>query len=457
MSRLVVVSNRLPSGSTPSGGLVVALQDALADGGLWVGNSNKLTDTPADRLTRHEGGKFTRMSFDLTEEEQRDFYLGYSNSVLWPLCHDRVDLMELLPQYLESYRAVNKRIAKMIARELQPDDRIWVQDYHFLSLGYELRQLGVTQPIGFFLHIPFPGPNAFAALSHGQEVCRWIAAFDLFGLQARRDVSACLQVFRTAKGAELLLNGRMKLEDQIVQVASFPIAIDPEEFARTARNAPTAGLDDAAATIIGVDRLDYSKGLPQRFRAYGHLLDAHPELSGQVALLQIAPPTREAVKAYQDIRDELEQLSGHINGAHATLDWTPIRYIHRSVPRERLAGLYRGARVGLVTPLADGMNLVAKEYVAAQDADDPGVLILSKFAGAAEQLFNGALIVNPHDIAEMAEAMNLALNMPLGERRERYQSMRKVLADKDVAWWREQFLTALSASWQSSQPQMDPA
>ncbi len=453
MGRLIVVSNRLPLGDTSSGGLVVALKDALTDGGVWIGNSGKIAKEPSSELRDHPGAPFQRLSFDLTRAEYRNFYLGYSNSVLWPLCHGRADLLELQPAYLEAYREVNRRIARMVADVAEPDDRIWVQDYHLFPLAHELRALGVEAPIGFFLHIPFPGPMEFQALSNGRELCQWIAAYDLMGLQASRDVASCLQVFRQVPGAQILLNGQLKLEDRIVRVASFPIAIDPVEFAHMAEKAPVRTLSEEADLVIGVDRLDYSKGLPQRFRAFGHLLDDRPDLAGRVGLLQIAPPTREEVKAYQDIREELEQLSGRINGAHATLGWTPIRYIHRAVDRARLAGLFREARVGMVTPLADGMNLVAKEYVAAQNPEDPGVLVLSKFAGAVEQMSGGAIIVNPHDIAEMAEALAQALVMPLEERRRRYEAMAAVLRDQDIAWWRERFLSALSYSWKEHQAQ----
>ena len=439
MGRLVVVSNRLPLGENPSGGLVVALREALASGGVWIGNSGESAEEPADELTAHPGAPFERLSFDLTAEEHRDYYLGYANSVLWPLCHFRVDLMQMRPEYLSAYRRVNRRIARLVSGEVRPGDRIWVQDYHHLPLAHELRALGVEAPIGFFLHIPFPGPMAFQALPNSEEVAAWIASFDLFGLQTERDVAACREAFRTAGGARV--DGeRFELNGQRPRVAAFPIGIDVDEFADIAAQAgPRPG---GPASIIGVDRLDYSKGLPQRFRAFGELLERRPDLTGEITLLQIAPPTREEVLAYRNIREELERLSGAINGEHATLDWTPIRYIHRAVPRERLATLYRHARIGLVTPLADGMNLVAKEYVTAQDPEDPGVLILSKFAGAIEQM-EDAVIVNPHDSEEMAGAIVTALWMPMKERRARHAALMSGLRTRDVHWWRTAFLSAL--------------
>ena len=447
MSRLVVISNRLPLGDSPSGGLVVALQDALAGGGVWIGNSGRPVDAVEERLTPHPGAPFDRLSFDITHEEHENYYAGFANSVLWPLCHGRVDLMRMRPDYPSAYRRVNRRIARLVADVIEEGDRIWVQDYHHLPLAYELRQLGVSNPIAFFLHIPFPGPMAFQALPNAAETARWIAAFDLFGLQSQRDVASCFEVFRTVPEASILLDGRISLRGDVVRVASYPIGIDVDEFARLAAAAPPRDTE-GRAIVIGVDRLDYPKGLPQRFRAFGALLDRRPDLAGKLELLQIAPPTREEVEAYREIREELERLTGAVNGAHADLDWTPIRYIHRPVPRDRLAGLFRAAYVGLVTPLADGMNLVAKEYVAAQDPADPGVLILSKFAGAAEQMTE-ALIVNPHDDEDMVQAIVTALWMPLEERRQRHRSMMEGLRERDVHWWRRTILDSLTRAVRS--------
>ncbi len=440
MSRLVVVSNRLPLGPDPSGGLVVALEDALEGGGLWIGNSGKTRSHAGDTLTSHSGAPFDRLSYDLSSREHREYYLGFSNAVLWPLCHGRVDLIEMKTEDLHTYRNVNRKVARIVAAQLREDDRIWVQDYHHLPLAHELRKLGVTNPIAFFLHIPFPGPMAFQALPNGAEIARWIADYDLFGLQAKRHVAACLQALRTVEGAEFLGGGHVRLGGKTVEIASFPIGIDVDDFAQMAEGAEPR--PDRPDTIIGVDRLDYSKGLPERFRAFEALLTRRPDLHGEVELLQIAPPTRGEVRAYREIREEIEGLTGAINGAHADLDWIPIRYIHRAVPRDRLAKLFRRARIGLVTPLADGMNLVAKEFVAAQDPEDPGVLILSKFAGAAEQMTE-ALIVNPHDTEEMVHHIVTARSMPLRERKRRHAALMASLRKNDVHHWRRSILEAL--------------
>ena len=440
MSRLVVVSNRLPLGPNPAGGLVVALADALEGGGLWIGNSGKTRSHAGDTLTSHSGAPFDRLSYDLSAREHREYYLGFSNAVLWPICHGRVDLIEVRTEDLHTYRNVNRKVARIVAAQLREDDRVWVQDYHHIPLAHELRKLGVTNPIAFFLHIPFPGPMAFQALPNAAETARWIASYDLFGLQAKRHVAACLQALRTVEGAEIGAGGRVTLGEETVEIASFPIGIDVDDFAAQAVGAERR--PDRPDTIIGVDRLDYSKGLPERFRAFESLLTRRPDLHGEIELLQIAPPTRSEVRAYREIREEIEGLTGAINGAHADLDWTPIRYIHRAVPRERLAKLFRRAKIGLVTPLADGMNLVAKEFVAAQDPEDPGVLILSKFAGAAEQMTD-ALIVNPHDMEEMVHHIVTARSMPLRERRRRNDALLATLRENDVHHWRRSVLSAL--------------
>ena len=322
---------------------------------------------------------------------------------------------------------------------------IWVQDYHFLPLAHELRANGVESRIGFFLHIPFPSAAALSALPQREEFHEWIASFDLVGLQTRADVARCIDVFRTHPEGEVLRDGRIKFRSSIFQVLSFPIGIDVEEFvtaSETAANEPTLDLGSAGKLIIGVDRLDYSKGLQNRFMAFGRYLDNLAEGDPRATLLQIAPPSREEVLAYRQTRDELEAIAGHINGEHAELDWTPIRYIHRALQREKLVPLYRRADVGLVTPLVDGMNLVAKEYVAAQDPADPGVLILSRSAGAAEDMTD-AILVNPYDIDEMAEAISSAIAMPKEERIRRNDALLQVIRDSDISIWTENFLSSL--------------
>jgi trehalose 6-phosphate synthase len=445
--RLIVVSNRVPLNGQGSGGLVVALHEALVseDEGVWVG-SEPVEGEPPHHLQEHDdAAPYQKLTFGLTEADQNDYYLGYANSVLWPLCHRRSDLIDYESRFHEAYQRVNQRLAGMLAEIVQPEDRLWIHDYHFFPLAWHLRRLGVRNRIGFFLHIPFPHPSELPALPDRDVFAEWISAYDLVGLQTERDVATCLEMFRVEAKAEFLRQGRVRHNGRIVRLKAFPIGIDVDVMRHAAEN-PEAWtrlkLDPTERLLIGVDRLDYSKGIVNRVEAFGAYLDARGPKEPRATLLQIAPPTRENVQAYAEIRDQLEQLTGHINGTHSEIDWTPIRYIHRMIAREQLAGLFRRADAALVTPLADGMNLVAKEYVACQNPEDPGVLILSRFAGAAEQL-DAALMVNPYDHDEMARAIDRALEMELWERKERYQSMFKEIEAHDIGWWRTEFLGAL--------------
>ena len=445
--RLIVVSNRVPSDGPPSGGLVVALHDCLKErGGIWYGTSGHIADAPSDTFDQVPGDGYEMQTFDLTQEEHEGYYLGYANSVLWPLCHRRADLMALRAGDFEVYLNVNRRLARMMARHLKPDDMVWIHDYHFLPLATCLREEGVTATIGYFHHIPFPAVHDLMALPEHDIFPEWIASFDLVGLQSRRDVAAALEMYRSLVGAEQLRDGSLHYRDRPFEVRSFPIGIDATSFAEVAGRADGRTLLNLAAgerLVIGVDRLDYSKGLNNRLKAFGTYLEGRDDGDPRVSLLQIAPPTREEVAAYQDIRDELERISGQVNGLHSDLSWTPIRYIHRGIPRDTLASLYRAADVGFVTPFCDGMNLVAKEYVAAQSPDDPGVLILSQFAGAAESM-TSALIVNPYDIGSMADALRTALSMTLEERRDRHAALFETVMTEDVAHWTDDYLATMT-------------
>ena len=443
--KLIVVSNRIPSGDIPSGGLVVALHAALAEtGGIWIGSASE-TGTPSETFETIGATPYQRLAFRLSPEEEENYYLGFANSVLWPLFHRRGDLVDVRAEYEADYIGVNRRLARMIAELAQPDDLLWIHDYHFLPLAHFLRELGVTCRIGFFLHIPFPNTADLGVLPNPVDFAEWIAAYSLVGLQTRADVARCLEMFRADPRAEFMTNGSVKFGKRFVSVLSFPIGIDVEDFARAADVAEPNifGSEHPGEFIIGVDRLDYSKGLPNRFLAFERYLENRTK-DRRPTLIQIAPPTREAVAAYQDIRQELEVISGHVNGRFAELDWTPIRYIHRPVDRAQIATLFRKARACLVTSMADGMNLVAKEFVAAQDPDDPGVLILSRFAGAAEDMTD-ALSVNPYDLDDIAQAIEIALTMDLAERQERQGACLEVVRKTDVAIWSKSFLSRLSA------------
>ncbi|AZQ69000.1 trehalose-6-phosphate synthase [Silicimonas algicola] len=445
MGRLVVVSNRIPGDGAPSGGLVVALHDTLSKrGGVWIGSSGETHDVPSTSLREVGSTPYRRLAYDLSHEDHEEFYLGYSNSVLWPLFHYKPDLIDLHDGYFDRYAEVNRRVAKMVADVLEPDDLLWIHDYHFLPLAQELRALGVTNRIGFFLHIPFPNAQNLPALPEAREVPHWLAACDLVGLQTKRDVAACRESLRVSEQVEFLGESTIRCGGRTFTLAHFPIGIDAKGFAELARTAPAPTMAVAANTkiVLGVDRLDYSKGLVHRFQGFGAFLEHRQPGSMRATLLQIAPPSRSDVEAYADLREQLDMISGSINGAHAELDWTPIRYIRRPVDRDALAAIYRRSAAALVTPLADGMNLVAKEYVAAQDPEDPGVLILSHFAGAVEQL-EEAIVVNPYDATNMAEGIEQALTMPLDERQRRHASLWRNVCEEDVEWWTRRFLDRL--------------
>jgi trehalose 6-phosphate synthase len=449
--RLVVVSNRLADPRRPAaGGLAVAVGDALAaTGGLWFGWSGKVCERGAGELHLQHAGKVTLATVDLSPEDHAAYYEGYSNRVLWPVFHYRLDLADFDAGHLEGYRRVNQLFARKLLALLRPNDTIWVHDYHLIPLAEELRALGCTQRIGFFLHIPLPPPQILAAIPSHEWLMRALFAYDLVGLQSRTDLQHFTRFVGGEAGAQRLPDDHWRAFGTVVRVKAFPIGIDVDEFQLLAASPESIETRETLRTeyaqrrlLVGVDRLDYSKGLPQRLRAFRRLLDDHPHARRSATLIQVATPTREGVDAYADIRHELESLSGEINGRYGELDWMPVRYIHRTMARRRLPGLYQAGRVALVTPLRDGMNLVAKEYVAAQDPADPGVLVLSRFAGAAEQM-REALIVNPYDTAGTAAALQQALSMPIDERRERHAALMKTLREEDLHWWRQTVLDAL--------------
>ncbi|HEV7254055.1 MAG TPA: trehalose-6-phosphate synthase [Mesorhizobium sp.] len=456
MGRLVIASNRTAVPGQPrAGGLAVALADALTErgGGAWFGWSGEVVNQEATGVRTIREADIEFALADLTRAECDGYYHGFANKSLWPVFHYRIDLAAFDESDFQTYEAVNRRFGRLLAHETRPGDTVWVHDYHFLLLGEEMRAAGWEGPLGFFLHIPFPAPEVLMAVPQHQALVRGLCAFDLVGFQAERDVANFRRYLVEQAGGELLDDGRLFAFGRVLEAAAFPIGTDPDDIKRLAegeegRDAATRLARTIAdrALVIGVDRMDYSKGLPNRMEAFGRLLDEHAELHNKVSFVQIAPPSREAVEAYQALRTELDRLAGQINGDYADLDWTPIRYLARSYSRGALAGIYRLARVGLVTPLYDGMNLVAKEFVAAQEPDDPGVLVLSEFAGAAEQM-REAILVNPHDIGGMASAVHDALEMPVEERRERWEILRRGIAEQSIAWWRRGFLDALDASF----------
>jgi trehalose 6-phosphate synthase len=448
LRRIVLASNRVMNltAAAQAGGVSVALADILkTERGLWFGWSGDVTgrdQPPGDARMVKVGANSALATLPISEDEHRDYYLGYSNSVLWPVFHNRLDLAQFEAGFHPSYSAVNRRFAQQLHKLLEPDDIIWVHDYHLIPLAEELRKLGVTAPIGFFLHIPAPPPQTFLAIPEYRDLARSLSAYDLIGVQTQADVANLITFFEDAVAGRILQDGRINVLERRLAITSFPVGINVPDF-QSATPAPMlAQATPAALRIIGIDRLDYTKGLPQKFRAYERFLEKYESYRGRVVLSQIAPPTREDVEAYSDIRRTLEHLSGSINGRFGEMDWVPIHYIHRTAARKRLRDIYRASRICLVTPLRDGMNLVAKEYIAAQDADDPGVVILSRFAGAAEQL-KEALIVNPYNIEEVADAIKTGLEMPLEERKQRHAALFKSIATYDTFTWRKSFMRAL--------------
>jgi trehalose 6-phosphate synthase len=381
---------------------------------------------------------------------------------LWPLFHYRVDLAEYERGFAGGYERVNARFADTVYPLIEQDDLVWVQDYHLIPLGRELRKRGCTNRIGFFLHIPWPPMGLLLSLPSHRELVESLFSYDVIGFQTQDSLDTFLEYVRVQLEGEVDDQGYARLGEQLVHAIVCPIGIDTQAFmaaakgprARKAFERMMISADDRAM-IIGVDRLDYSKGLQERFLGYERFLTTRPDSEGRVFLLQIAPPSREDVQSYQEIRASLDSLSGRINGEHATVEWVPIRYVNKGYPRDELAGMYRAARIGLVTPLRDGMNLVAKEYVAAQDPDDPGVLILSRFAGAAEQL-RDAILINPHSAEEIADAIGQALAMPLAERKDRWRTLVENVEREDVLWWRRIFTDALEASRDAAPPAADP-
>ena len=423
-----------------AGGVAVVLAHIVRTRkALWFGWNGEVK--PADQVDalKRQGRIATA---PLSDIEYAGYYPGYANSVLWPVFHNRLDLAKFEAGFFEQFLDVNRRLAGLLQTMLNPDDVIWVHDYELIPFAAALRRRGVANPIGFFLHIPFPPWQTFLAVPEHKELATALAAYDLIGLQTRADVANLLNYMSNGVHGRIVPDGRVRVFDRLVSIASFPVVIDMAEFAKAKRAGKLVQARSPVSRIVGVDRLDYTKGLPQKFKAFGRLLDKYPQYQRQVVLTQIAPPTRESIEGYSNIRHELETLAGSINGRLGELDWVPIHYIYRSTPRRTLGDVYRSSRVCMVTPLRDGMNLIAKEYVAAQGAADPGVLILSKFAGASEEMAD-ALIVNPYSVEETAEAIRHALEMTLAERCERHGALLARVQKNDAAAWSQSFLEHL--------------
>lgn len=454
---LVVVSNRvcLPKADEPmTGGLAAALLPAVASSGaIWVGSSGRLCErTDGQSLVDVQAlGTGAVAQVDLPAAHYRGFYEGFANSCLWPVLHSRTDLIRGTVADYSSYREVNAFMARALIRFAKSDATFWIHDYHFLPLASELRRLGVTQPIGFFLHTPFPIRPVAVGLPHHQELIRAMLSYDLIGFQTDEDLANFVDYLDHELRVPVV-DGVVRSAQGPVRLQSFPIGIDVRAFAERAMKSMTRPEVARLRTslhgtklVIGVDRVDYSKGLVNRLMAFDRLLDAEPQLKRSVSMLQIAVPSRGQIDTYRRLQRDLSALVGEINGRHGEADWTPIRYLTKGFGQAALAGFYRVAGVGLITSLHDGMNLVAKEYVAAQDQANPGALVLSEFAGAAKQL-DAALLVNPHDIDGLARTVAKALAMSLEERRERWTAMMAKLENSQLDAWFSDFVEALAAS-----------
>ncbi len=467
-ARLVVVSNRLPLAlrregeewrfEAGSGGLVTALGPVLKDrGGLWIGWPGNRD--PIDReVLRHILGPVSKASgyrlipVILEREHIENYYEGFANASIWPLFHDLQMACLFHPRFWEAYRDVNSRFARIVRRHSRGSDFIWVHDYHLMHLALELKRRNNNRRCAFFLHIPFPSPDIFLKLPWRYEVMEALAAFDFVGFQTLRDrqnFQACLRSFwpsSRVRGRGPVV--RISRNEGNVVAGALPISIDFAHFmsltrSKTARETAKA-LREAHGTrkiLLGVDRLDYTKGIPQRLEAYERALERYDELREKVVFVQIVVPSREGVDAYSRLRDEITQTVSRINGRFATTNWTPLTFFFRSFPADELAGFYRAADIAVVTPLRDGMNLVAKEYCACH-ADNDGILILSEFAGAAGQLAPEALLVNPHDIEGLARTLLKAFEMAPQERQSRMRRLRRIIRRRDIFWWVDNFLRA---------------
>jgi len=457
-NRLVVVSNRVASiqeGKPGSGGLSVAVLEALSEqGGLWFGWSGGISATMTPKIETVQKGDIATATLPLTRADYDDYYRGYSNSTIWPLFHYRANLVINKRKQYEGYRRVNALFAARLAPLVQEDDVIWVHDYHLIPLGLELKRHGLANRIGFFLHIPFPPPTILRCCSQHADLVRALCAYDVVGFQTADDLNNFRAYVTDVAGGAVHPHGEVDVYGEQLVAKVYPIGIYPDRLAEAARSNVQErhaarlkrSLNDRDM-MIGVDRLDYSKGLDNRFEAYQHMLTTYPDNRGHVTFLQIAPPSRGDVATYKEIRAKLEAMAGSINGRFAEYDWVPLRYLNKSFAREQLMGFFRIAKVCAVTPLRDGMNLVAKEYVASQDPDSPGALVLSNFAGAAKEL-TSAVLVNPYDIENTADGMQRALNMSLEERKERFQDMMAALRENDLGVWRRSFLEDLAGEAQ---------
>lgn len=460
--RMIVVSNRLPIRvehgpdglrvKASSGGLVTALRPLLKrSAGVWVGWTGTDESAEVERAVERysNASNFSLKPVFMNEDEQHRFYNGFSNEVLWPLFHDLQSRCNFDPTYWETHVQVNRRFAEKTMEQVQPGDLIWVHDYHLMSVGADLRRMGVQERTFYFHHIPFPGPDIFEKLPWRREVLSSLLDFDVLGFQTlrdRRNFISCVRHFLPKMEIKAQVD-RMVVKGggRSATVGAFPISIDFREFADAAA---ARQVEEAARKIregqrdrrivLGVDRLDYTKGIPERLSAFRLLLKSNPELRGKIVLIQVVVPSREDIPKYRELRSQIQRMVSEINGHFAEPDWTPVHYLHRSLDRSDLLAYYRAADIALITPLKDGMNLVAKEYCACRVEND-GVVVLSEFAGAAFQFHDDALLVNPYHTSAVADAIRQAYDMPLFEQGRRMLRLRERIQREDIFHWRDSF------------------
>lgn len=482
VQRLLIVSNRLPlrlvKGTNNvwrldrgSGGLVTALAPVLRNrGGAWIGWPGVPTEDSPENLPDllHVAEKdlgYRIVTVPLSRREQRLFYEGFSNEVIWPLFHEFPSLAQFKPAYWYAYQQVNRKYAEVIAAQSESDHFIWIHDYQLLLVAEELRRLGVDAHLAFFLHIPFPPLDVFLKIPWRLEILRALVQFDLLGVQTARDRRNLVECLR-ALMPDVKWHGRGRVvvgqvNGRAVRIGDFPISIDYRSFVRRARSKEVLAVRDTIRSklpdrkiLLGIDRLDYTKGIPHRLEAFRDALREHPDLHGKTTLVQVVVPSRTGVPQYRRLRAQIERLVGAINGEFTRPGWVPIHYIFRSLSPEELLGYYRAADIALITPLKDGMNLIAKEYCTT-NVDNDGVLLLSEFAGAASQLQNGAILVNPFHIKEVADAIYCACTMSISERKRRMKKLRQVIRKQDIFWWVDSFLHSAIAKQLSEFPQLE--
>ena len=453
--RLVVASNRLIDTQKPAaGGLAVALGEMIRNtDGLWFGWSGKTHDKPYSTGVRKElFGRTTLAQMDLSQQHHDNYYAGFSNSVLWPIFHEEVALAKSNPEYFKAYEQVNKMFAAQLAPMLKADDILWVHDYHLILLAQELRALGCKQRIGFFNHIPLPPPAVIKEIPQHKQLMEALFSYDLVGMQSTKDVENLLQYVKMEGGGKQLDGPLVEAFGKKASVQSFPIGIDVENFKALVPSPDSQAILDEVRNesrkgrklIIGVDRLDYTKGILERLEAFRDFLNEnHDAWKEKVTFVQIAAPTRLDVPEYAELSEKTKNLVKEINEELGTDDWKPVMYFNESVERNALPELFRISQLGVVTPpRADGMNLVAKEFVAVQPPEDPGVLVLSTAAGAASQL-RESVQINPKDRAAIAKAYKEGLDMSLEERQERHTALMRNVETENLRWWYESYLAAL--------------